>query len=57
MEYFKPIIVFAALFLLTSLLCWVSIGLLMLSPLPSVCLFLLGILAVVLTVDVIESKF
>ncbi|UBF25198.1 hypothetical protein K9N68_26810 [Kovacikia minuta CCNUW1] len=55
MEYLKPFVLLFALFLLTSLLCWVSYDLFLLSPLFSVGFFLVGVLAVIMTVDAIKS--
>lgn len=56
MDYFNVLLLFIALFLLTCLLCWVSIVLVMVSPLYSIGLFLVGILSVVMMLDMIKSK-
>jgi hypothetical protein len=55
MEYLKPVLLLIALSLLTFLLCWLSYGLLLLSPLFSVGFFLVGVLGVIMTVDAIKS--
>ncbi len=55
MEYLRPVLLFLALFILTSLLCWLSYDLFLLSPLFSIGFFLLGVLGVVMAVDIIKS--
>jgi hypothetical protein len=55
MEYLRPVLLFLALFMLTSLLCWLSYDLFLVSPLFSVGFFLFGVLAVVMAVDLIKS--
>jgi hypothetical protein len=54
MKYFKPLILFAVLFLLTTLLCLLAQGFMLFGPLFSVVFFLLGVLAIVVMVDAIE---
>lgn len=55
MSYLNVLFLFIALFLLTSLLCWISIGFVMLSPFYSIALFLAGVLGVVMALDAIKS--
>ena len=55
MEYFSPFFLLCALFLLTSLLCWLAYPLLLLNPLFSIVFFIIGVLAVIVLLDVIKT--
>lgn len=55
MAYLRPILVLIVLFILTSLLCWLSYDLFLHNPLFSVGFYLVGVLGVVMAVDVIRE--
>lgn len=54
MAYLRPILLVIALFLLTSGLCWLISAVLLLNPLCSAVLLLLGSLGVVMMLDFLE---
>lgn len=56
MDYFKALMVVVVLLLLTGMLCFVGTQVLYTNPLFGSVLFLLGVLAVVIAVDWMESK-
>ena len=57
MEYFRPVLLFLALFGLNCLFCWLAYDLFVLSPVFGIGLFLPGVLGVVLAVDAIKAAF